>query len=104
MLTFGLTPATAGLLVVMTFKPAAWPSTVTKSVPAPTDTPGRKPVPETEIMVPFGPDVVPSVAVAPAAVANETSGAAIAINRRAVSTGRLLLGSYPKLKQQQLHR
>lgn len=54
-------------------------------VMAPTASLTPNPVPDTFTRVPFGPDVVPSVAVAPAAVANETSGAAIAINRRAVS-------------------
>mgnify|MGYP007061392593 CR=1 FL=1 len=60
------------------------PSTV--MLMAPTAWLASKPAPDTFTRVPFGPDTVPSEAVAaPAAVANEKSGAAIAISKSAVS-------------------
>jgi hypothetical protein len=55
-------------------------------VMAPTASLRPKPVPDTFTRVPFGPDTLSSEAVgAAAAVANEASGAAIEMIRRAVS-------------------
>jgi hypothetical protein len=69
--------------VVMAFPDK--PSTVTARLA--TVSKALNPVPDTLMVVPFGPDDVPKDAVgAPAAAANETSGAAIAMMRSAVST------------------
>ncbi len=76
-------PPCAAAPVVVIALPAR-PSTV--MLMAPTAWLASKPVPDTLTRVPFGPVTVPREAVAaPAAVANERSGVAIAINRSAVS-------------------
>lgn len=82
--TVGLTPAAAAVVVDMTFLPAAWPLTETKRVPPAADSEAPKPLPDTVMAVPSGPDDTLNEAVGAAADANDISGAAIAINSSVV--------------------
>jgi hypothetical protein len=86
--TAGLTPATALADVVITFWPGSLPSIET--LMAPTASLAPNPVPVTLMAVPFGPEVLPKVAIG-AAAANEMSGAAIAMISSIVRTAAVVL-------------